>query len=88
MWRSIRKHQTINTKLTVVYLITKIAAIAEVRHIVSTNARQSLVHPVPNKTTLQPRVGSEGVPVVGEIPETVPHGVCVFAEDNRSCMLS
>ena len=52
MWRSIRKHQSINAELTIVNLITKITAIGEVRYTGITDARQPLIDPVPNKPTL------------------------------------
>ena len=83
MRSAIGKDQPVNAKLPIVDLIAKVAAVRPVRRALVVVFGDALIHPVPNKATLQTLVGSEGVPIVGEVTEAVAHGMSVLTENNR-----
>ena len=44
---------------------------------------QTLIDPIPDVATDQPRLTANQIPIVGQIAKRIPHPVRVFAHDNR-----
>ncbi len=83
MRRAIGEHQAVHTELAIVRLIAKVAAVGPADAAVVKGFADRLVGPVPDKPALQPRILAEGLPVIGEVAETVAHRMGVLAEDQR-----
>ncbi|MNP43250.1 hypothetical protein D3C76_1370560 [compost metagenome] len=87
MRRAVGEDQPVQTELSVVRFIAKIAAVGPEGVALFVMLSQGLVHPVPHKTTLQARMFAESVPVFSESAKAVAHRVGIFAEDQRTCLI-
>ena len=65
-------------------VFTVIAAVRPVFAAVSGLGGKSLVYPIPDATALQDGILLDDVPVILEVTQAVPHGMGVFAENERA----
>ncbi len=86
MGGAIREQQAVAAELAIVLHITEVAAIAPVVATISGVFVEPLIDPIPDKSALQTWMIAKRLPIVGVAPQTVAHGVGIFAEDQRSVL--
>ncbi|MNP05609.1 hypothetical protein D3C76_975640 [compost metagenome] len=84
---TIREHQSVQAKLAVIRLITKITAVGPECLAVVIFFGQRLIHPVPDESALQARVATERLPVFGKPAKAVAHRMGVLAQNQRACLV-
>ncbi|MND94835.1 hypothetical protein D3C80_870670 [compost metagenome] len=84
---AIREHQTVQTELTVIRCIAKIAAIRPESVAIFVFFGQRLIHPVPDESALQARVIAKGLPVFCKSTKAVAHGMRVLTQDQRARLI-
>mmetsp|Transcript_34367 Transcript_34367/g.74430 ORF Transcript_34367/g.74430 Transcript_34367/m.74430 type:complete len:295 (+) Transcript_34367:1153-2037(+) len=83
---SVWEHQPVDTELSVIRRVAKVAAVQPIRGSVCFFP-QPLVDPIPNEAALKVWIGVEGVPVLVDVSGAVPHGMTVLAENDRPILL-
>ena len=81
---SVGKQQAVHAEIPAVGGVAKIAAIGKKRCAIRRFFDQRLVHPIPDKPSLQTWVGgvAERIPVLVEVAQRIAHGVGIFAEND------
>ena len=69
MRAEVRKYQTVDAELPIVYLIAEVAAVCPEMPTVFGFAIEPLIDPIPNKPALQSWLGSKRIPIIFEIPK-------------------
>src|SRR6478752_1927749 len=86
MHGAIRQNETICAEVVVVRFIAEISSVGPELFPVSSLFADALVVPVPNKAAMRPRLRIDNVPILLEVPGTVPHGVRVLNLEERASL--
>ena len=78
---AIWKNQPVNAETAVVGLVAEIAAVGIPFLTLIRDLPDALVHPVPDETALQTRIGLDDVPVLFEVAGAVAHRMGIFGHD-------
>ena len=76
--------QAVETEVSVVGLVAKVAAIGEPFRPVIREPANALIFPVPDKAALEARVLVDGVPIFFQVAGAVTHRMGIFTHDNRA----